>query len=288
MKTRKTDQILHNPAHPGFLGKGHIATAVIGGRSFAQNDPFILLMDDQVDLPGGEPAGGPHPHAGFETVTLILEGNGMGWETGSLEVMTAGSGIVHTEEITAETKVRILQLWLILPPEKRWAQPFWQELLLENVPTVKHDDMEIRVYSGSSQGLTSPLQNQTPFTLVDFQLNKNTSAKQELPAGYNGFVYVTNGSVTIGNKLITEGQTAWLEEPTDDAVTEVNFQTGDDSARFILYAGQPQNAPIVSHGPFIGDTQEDIARLYQAYRRGSLPHLNTLPDSQKLRHQLVV
>ncbi|HEV7380913.1 MAG TPA: pirin family protein, partial [Dyadobacter sp.] len=189
MKQRQIDQILHNPAQPGFLGKGHTATAVINGRSFTQNDPFILLMDDQVDLPGGEPAGGPHPHAGFETVTLILEGNGMGWETGSLEVMTAGSGIVHTEEITAETKVRILQLWLILPPEKRWAQPFWQELKLENVPVKKSKKLEIRVYSGSSQGLTSPLQNQTPFTLVDFQLQKNATATQEIPGGYNGFIY---------------------------------------------------------------------------------------------------
>jgi redox-sensitive bicupin YhaK (pirin superfamily) len=288
MKIRKIDHILRNPAQPGFLGKGHTATAVIGGRTFAQNDPFILLMDDQVDLPGGKPAGGPHPHAGFETVTLVLEGNGMGWERGSLEVMTAGSGIVHTEEITAKTKVRILQLWLVLPPEKRWAKPFWQELVLENVPIIKNDGLEIRVYSGGSHGLISPLQNQTPFTLIDFQLGKNMATTQELPSGYNGFIYVTNGSVIIGEKRVTEGETAWLEEPSDDDLTEVSFKTEDQGARFILYAGQPQNAPIVSHGPFIGDTQEDIARLYKAYRQGELPHLNTLPDSQKLKHELLV
>src|SRR5688572_32822764 len=116
MKTRNIERIVRNPLQPGFLGRGHLAASVLSGQDFAQTDPFILLMDDQLDLPGGEPVGGPHPHAGFETVTLVLEGDPASksktLQTGGLEWMTAGSGIIHTEEIDSSVKMRILQLCL--------------------------------------------------------------------------------------------------------------------------------------------------------------------------------
>lgn len=240
-------------------------------------------MDDQLDLPGGPPAGGAHPHAGFETVTLVLEGDGRHFETGSLELMTAGKGIVHTEEITEKTKVRILQLWLVLPPERRWADPFLQKMFLENVPVKKTQDMEIRVYSGESNGLKSPLQNQTPFTLVDYQLGGNVPAKQEMPASYNGFIYVLEGNVEVGGTLVTKGRSAWFDRSEETGKSEVIFQAGGDGTRFVLYAGEPQKAVIVTHGPFVADTKEDIVRLYEQYRRGQIPHLNDLPENRKVR-----
>ena len=70
---RKAARIYAPPSHPGFLGKGHIARPVIQS-DYAESDPFIILMDDMLDKKDDEPAGGPHPHAGFETVTLLLEG----------------------------------------------------------------------------------------------------------------------------------------------------------------------------------------------------------------------
>src|SRR5262245_14892796 len=106
MKQRKIERITQNPFHQGFLGQGHEASAVIDGSNFTGSDPFLILMDDRLDLPGGEPVGGPHPHAGFETVTFVVESNSNEWKAGSLELMTAGKGIVHTEEITARTRVR--------------------------------------------------------------------------------------------------------------------------------------------------------------------------------------
>ena len=125
MKQRIIEKITESPFHQGFLGEGHQASAVIDGSNFSATDPFIVLMDDRLNLPGGKPVGGPHPHAGFETVTFVLQGNGKDWKTGMLELMTAGKGIIHTEEITTKTDMRILQLWLALPPEKRWATPFF-------------------------------------------------------------------------------------------------------------------------------------------------------------------
>lgn len=283
MKQRTLAQITTPHAHEGFLGEGHIAAAVIDGTHFSQSDPFMLLMDDRIDLPGGPPVGGAHPHAGFETVTLVLQGNEKEWKTGSLELMTAGKGIVHTEEITSKTSLHILQLWLVLPPEKRWTYQSLQQLLLEDVPTLKTDTSEVRVYSGSSNGLQSPLKNHTPFTLVDFAMKEKAESKQHLPASYNGFIYVLQGSVWVGEKKVRQGQTAWFDKSTPGE-SEIILNTHEEGARFVLYAAQPHGVPVVSHGPFIGDSQEDIVRLYQEYRQGKMPHVNDLPASSNVRH----
>lgn len=281
MIPRKIDYVKDSPAQPGFLGEGHLASALIDGRDFKQSDPFILLMDDRLDLPGGEPVGGPHPHAGFETVTLVVQGDDKEWKTGSLELMTAGSGIIHTEEISARTRLRILQLWLVLPPEKRWIQPSWQLLPADAVPVLENAHMKLRLYSGSSHGLVSPLQNHTPFTLAEFRLNAAAEAEQELPAFYNGFVYVTEGTLYIADREVKQGQMAWLDRPAATEATFVRFRAGEQGAHFVLYAGEPQNAAIIGHGPFIGDSPEDISRLYHEYRQGKMPHLNDLPVAQK-------
>jgi redox-sensitive bicupin YhaK (pirin superfamily) len=282
MKQRKIDRITANPSHPGFLGEGHIATPVLGGQEFENTDPFIMLMDDRLNLPGGEPVGGPHPHAGFETVTFVLKGNGHEWKTGTMELMTAGKGIVHTEEISTKTDVRILQLWLALPPGKRWTEPFFQKILVEDVPTVKTFNSEVRVYSGSSNGLTSPMQNHTPFTLVDLEMGSNAEVTQQLPASYNGFIYVIEGSVWVSGKKVEKEQAGWFDLSDQQGESEVIFHTEDTSARFVLYAAQPHHVPIVSHGPFIADTEDDIRRLYREFRNGLMPHVNDLPKERRL------
>ncbi|NBA86660.1 pirin family protein [Emticicia sp. CRIBPO] len=288
MKQRTIARIVSTHAHQGFLGEGHTAAAVIDGSNFSTTDPFILLMDDRLDLPGGPPVGSPHPHAGFETVTLVLQGNEKDWKTGSLEVMTAGKGIIHTEEITAETKMRILQLWLVLPPDKRWAQPFLQQLPSEEVPVIRTRAGEIRIYSGSSNGVSSPLHHQTPFTLVDFNLESGREVNQEIPASYNGFVYVLEGNLKIGETNLEEGQVGWFDRPEGTESSQISFGSGEKGARFVLYAGEPQEAEVISHGPFIGDSQDDIRRLYREFRHGEMPHLNDLPENQKIKHRRAV
>jgi redox-sensitive bicupin YhaK (pirin superfamily) len=111
---------------PGFIGEGHTAIHVMQGREFARTDPFIMLADDRVDLPPGTRAGGPHPHAGFEIVTFAVEGEARDRDEGLLRAgdvlwMTAGSGVVHNEDVEPLGKLRILQLWATLPSGSRWA-----------------------------------------------------------------------------------------------------------------------------------------------------------------------
>jgi redox-sensitive bicupin YhaK (pirin superfamily) len=265
--------------HPGFLGTGHQAAQIVGQQGFEYTDPFIVLMDDNLDLSGAELAGGAHPHAGVEIYTFVLEGNHEDAKKGNLEVMNSGTGVIHTEEIKGKIQSRVLQLWVALPPEKRQTKPSLQTIDVENVPLIKNERNEIRVYSGSSYGLTSPMQTNASVTIVDFKLRKYAVTNHILPASYNGLIFVTEGSVRIGDVEISQGQTAWLNKTDKDGDSEIVYKAGNEGVRFILYAGQPQYTPIVAHGPFVASSQEEISQLYKAYRSGELKHIRSYPTT---------
>src|SRR5215203_2961153 len=154
---RKLIKVYTPKGEPGFLGAGHVARPVITG-GFSDSDPFIMLMDDMLDKKDNEPIGGPHPHAGFETVSLLLEGEvGDAAHTmkgGDFQIMTAGSGIVHTETIDKAAAMRLLQLWVNLPKKDRLAQPRVQDMPSEHTPTLDEGGVHIKLYSGSLAGLT--------------------------------------------------------------------------------------------------------------------------------------
>ncbi len=262
------------PAGPGQFGPAHTVVEVLGGESYGDTDPFILLMDDRID---GKPIGGPHPHAGFETVTLILEGS-MVHDSGRLgpgdmQWMTAGSGVIHGEglEGAGAGRARILQLWLTLPKASRWAPPGFQDQAYADLPVRREPGAEVRVYSGSSGGVRSPTLNHVPVTLVELLLSPGASVDQELPASFNGFLYVLDGEVTVGNGTdatpLRPGQVGWLDRPTQRGESVLRI-TGAERSRVLLYAGEPQGDPLVSYGPFIGDTQADIVRVMGEYRAG--------------------
>jgi redox-sensitive bicupin YhaK (pirin superfamily) len=284
---RKLIKVSTPAGQPGFLGAGHIARPVIEGR-FTNTDPFILLMDDWLDKKDTEPVGGPHPHAGFETVTLLLEGE-VGDEAhkmkgGDFQIMTAGNGIIHSETIDKKAKLRLLQLWLNLPKKDRWAMPRVQDLPLEHVPTLSKNGVHIKLYSGHLSGLTSPVQNYVPIVIADLTIEAGTSTIQQIPANYNTFLYVIRGSVKVGEegKQLNEDQVGWLDLSGNDVESNLHLMAGEKGVRFLLYAGKPTGENIVSHGPFIADSNEDIQRLYQEYRRGQMQHIATVPDSQKI------
>ena len=273
---------------PGFLGAGHIARPVIQ-RSFADSDPFLLLMDDFLDKQDDEPVGGPHPHAGFETVSLLLEGE-VGDEAhvmkgGDLQLMTAGRGVVHTETIAKKAKMRLLQLWLNLPKKDRNATPRVQDIALANVPFSDSDGVSIRLYSGSLAGLTSPVLNYTPLIIADLNLEAGVSTTLELPASYNGFIYVIDGAVLVGKdaQMLDHDQVGWLNHVESKEISKLELTAGTAGVRFILYAGEPQGDPVVSQGPFIADSSEDIRRLYQEYRQGKMQHISQAKDEQRIK-----
>lgn len=281
---RTMSRIERPAAEPGFLGEGHTAVPVIRSEQFERNDPFILLMDDHIHLKGDRPAGGPHPHAGFETVTFVLEGqlhyrdrNGEGrLEAGDVQWMTAGRGVIHTETIDRAVDLRILQLWLTLPRKYRWVSPASQDIRSSSVPVRREPGAELRLYSGSSGGLKSPTRNYVPVTLADIRLDPNASIIQDLDHADNGFVYGIEGTYRVEDQDLRAGEIGWLNRPRGRGSGAVRINAGESGARLMLYAGRMQHEPIVHHGPFIGDTNEDIIRAYQNYRAGHMGHISAI------------
>jgi len=284
---RKIVKVSTPLGQPGFLGPGHTARPVVSGN-FSETDPFIFLMDDILDKKDNEPVGGPHPHAGFETVTLVIEGElGEGehsMKAGDFQMMTAGSGIVHTETIEKKTKLRIFQLWLSLPKKDRWVTPRLQELPLEHVPVLESDGVRIKLYSGHLAGISSPTLNYTPMILADISIDKGRSTVLQIPASYNSFLYIIGGSMSVGadQKQLKQDQVGWLSITGDDALSDLSLTAGDEGVRFVLYAGKPTGDPIVSYGPFIGNNTEDIKRLYEDYRQGKMNHITSVPENQRI------
>jgi redox-sensitive bicupin YhaK (pirin superfamily) len=271
------------PLAPGFIGPGHLAAQVVSPQDFHLNDPFIMLADDHLDI-GEGPVGGPHPHAGFETVTLLLEGaiydrdEGGVINAGEVQWMTGGRGIIHGENVAAKGKVRLLQLWLTLPKSERWTTPAFQDIRADAIPVRRERGVEVRVYSGTSGGSRARTRNHVPVTLTEIRMDAQASFDQDLPTSYNGFVFVVDGSVKVGEEAtsLKTGQVGWLDRPDGGGVSMLRIVAGRDGARVVLYAGEPQRVPIVSHGPFIADSQTDITRLFNEYRAGEFVRMSDL------------
>ena len=278
------------PPSPGFIGEGHTAVSVVDPKEFSRNDPFIVLMDDRIDLEPGREAGGAHPHGGFETVTFVVEGELRDRDEGTLKTgdvlwMTAGSGVIHNENVVPLGKSRILQLWLTLPHDERWAAPRFEHIARDTAPLRREVGVEARVYSGSSGSARATTHNYVPVTLIDIRLQPGARFEQELPDSYNGFFYVLEGTISVGAERtrLTAGQVGWLAEAERNVsgTTSVRVIGGDDGARVILYAGKRQGVPIVMHGPFVGESREDIRRLSDLYRRGEMPRISELAGGGK-------
>jgi len=277
------------PLAPGFIGAGHLATLVIPPGQFEFTDPFILMADDHLDL-GQRSVGGAHPHASFETVTLLLEGSlldrdeGGIIETGEMQWMTAGSGIIHGENVQARGTVRLLQLWLTLPRRDRWTTPAFQDLRAAAIPVRREPGVDVRLYSGSSGNLRSATRNHVPVTLAELVMQPNAVFDQDTPLSYNGFVFVVSGTARVGADLtwLEPNQAGWFDRHAGAGESIVRVTAGADGARLVFLAGQPQGGAIVSHGPFIGDTREDIARLYGEFREGRFERMSHLARARKV------
>jgi redox-sensitive bicupin YhaK (pirin superfamily) len=263
------------PPARGQFGPDHTVVEVLRPEQWAEQDPFILLMDDRLN---GRLQAGPHPHAGFETVTFPLEG-GMQSEGGAghlrpgdVEWTTAGSGIVHGPDRPIEGRFRILQLWLTLPKSDRWTKPDNQIISADTAPVRREPGVEVRLYSGATGELRSPTRNRVPVILLDVRLEPGARVEQRLPADHNGFLYVLEGEARVGEARtpLRPTQVGWLDRPdaAGDSVLELANE-GAQPMRLLFYAGQRQGVSIVSHGPFIGDTKDDIVRSYERFRSGT-------------------
>jgi redox-sensitive bicupin YhaK (pirin superfamily) len=288
---RLSHTVVTPPPGPGFLGAGHTAVEVLQPSDLPASDPFVLLMDDRLDLAVRQLIGGAHPHAGLETVTLILEGTLSDRDEGDLSAgdaiwMTAGRGIIHNEHVVAGGHVRVLQLWIRLPARDRVLAPRFEIIPSRSVPVRREPGVVARLYSGTTGGLRSPTQNRAPITLVDVVLTAGTSFVQEMPASYNGFLYVVDGDAAIANTRLRMADVGWLDRPTAVGASTLTLTAGAAGARVILYAGEPQQEPLVHHGPFVARSEREIGDLFRRYRAGGFESMSAIARRERDRHQL--
>jgi redox-sensitive bicupin YhaK (pirin superfamily) len=270
------------PVEPGFLGPGHTAIEVLRGQSLADVDPFVLLMDDRIDAgPVAQQLGGAHPHAGLETVTLVVEGSVHDRDEGTLNAgdalwMTAGRGVIHSENIEMAGKVRVLQLWIRLPASARGVPPSFEKISLASMPIHRAPGVEVRLYSGSTLGLRSPTRNEAPITMTDVRLDAGAQARLTIPRAYNGFLYTLEGAVQVGGDEVRTGSIGWIDrlEGSDESV--LTLRGGASGGRVVVYLGQPQHEPLVHHGPFVAGSPAEIQSAFRRFRAGEFAPLSTL------------
>jgi redox-sensitive bicupin YhaK (pirin superfamily) len=182
--------------------------------------------------------------------------------------MTAGRGVVHNESPGEGESVHLLQLWVNLPQKYKMVEPRYQNIHKEDVPICHEEGALIRVYSGSSDSVVSNTLNYVPVTFVEMIIENGASISQDLPGSFNGFIYVLEGSGSFGEDNIQakKGQALWLGVANSElSLIKV---TATEKLRIILFAGEPLKETVVARGPFVMNTEEEIAQAYADYRNG--------------------
>lgn len=243
-------------------------------------DPFLMLDAFGSDEPRDYLAGFPdHPHRGFETVTLMVAGRmrhrdsagheGL-LEPGGVQWMTAGRGVVHSEmPEQAEGRMEGLQLWLNLPAADKMREPWYRDFRADEIPAATADGVRVRVIAGRALDTDGAvLRAATEALLVDLQLEPGARFAHALPASHNAFVQVVAGTVVIDGASVAAGRMAILANPPE--ADGVVLAAGAGVSRVLLAAGRPLNEPIVQYGPFVMNSQQQIAQALHDFRRGVL------------------
>jgi quercetin 2,3-dioxygenase len=220
-----------------------------------------------------------HPHKGFETVTVVFEGElahadstGSSGVIGVDEVqwMTAGAGILHKEFQTPEFSrsggvQHMLQLWVNLPAKHKGHPPRYQSLTRDNIPVKTEGESLIRVLAGDYEGLRGPAETFSPLTLLDIRLAPGRAFGMAIPEVWNAALLVVDGEMRYAGKTpAPRGEFLLL----DHQGAQVLFDAGDEGTRVILMAGEPLNEPIAAYGPFVMNTQREIMDAIESFQRG--------------------
>ena len=243
-------------------------------------DPFLMLDAFGTDNPGDYIGGFPsHPHRGFETVTYMLQGRMRHRDSvgnvgllvpGSVQWMTAGRGVIHSEMPEQEDgTMEGFQLWLNLPARSKMRDPWYRDIGADEVPLWQGEGAAVRIIAGHSHGVAGAVQRETTEPLyLDVHLQPGARFEQTLPAAHNAFVYVYRGELAIADTVVRRQRMAILANTLGSDGTVL--QAGADGARAILVAGVPLNEPIAQHGPFVMNTQQELIQAVQDLQAGKL------------------
>ena len=270
---------------PTSDGAGVKLRRVIGQPQLPDLDPFLMLDEFGTDRAEDYIAGFPdHPHRGFETVTYMLDGrmrhrDNHGNEgvlvPGSVQWMTAGRGLVHSEmPEQQEGRMRGFQLWLNLPAREKMTAPKYQEFGPERIPVATPArGVSVKVIAGQVDGISGPIsQPATDPTYLDIALEPGAQFTQALPMDYAAFLYVFEGSLQVGvapeSSVLRTHELGVLGEGGEIHLEGLTAGTGSKVTRAILVAGRPLREPVAKYGPFVMNTREELQQAFEDFQRG--------------------
>lgn len=228
---------------------------------------------------------GAHPHKGFETVTIVYDGEvshrdstGGGGTIGAGEVqwMTAGSGILHEEFHSpgyskAGGPFRMVQLWVNLPADDKLTPARYQAITRGAIPEVAFDGGHARIIAGDFEGTRGPASTFTPINLWDVRLDADADVTLPLPGGHNSMVAVLSGHVTIDGKGVGEAEIARLSTEGKGASIHA-----DGDAMLLVMTGEPIDEPVFGHGPFVMNSEAEIREAIAEFNAGKFGMLESV------------
>jgi redox-sensitive bicupin YhaK (pirin superfamily) len=245
-----------------------------------QLDPFLLLdeMGPTTYAPGAAVGAPTHPHRGFETVTFLFEGSmehidsaghrGV-LEAGDVQWMTAGAGVLHSEEPTPELleqggRVHGVQLWVNLPAARKMVPPRYQGFTADQLPVAVADEGRVRatVVAGEAFGVTGPVETTSPVTYLRVAVAPGGRFEQPVADGHTALVYVLEGELEGG---VTKGQLVEYERTSGPIRV-----ASEGGAEVLVLTGAPLREPIARYGPFVMNTRAELVQAFEDYERGTL------------------
>jgi len=270
-------------------GAGFLVHRPFPTEALSDFDPFLLFDEmGPMSVRPGEAKGAPdHPHRGFETVTYMLSGSfqhkdSQGHqgrlEPGDVQWMTAGRGVVHSEEPANEFQrsggtLHGVQLWVNLPKTDKMIRPNYQEIPGRQIPSAQTPDgnVSVRVIAGESLGARAVIETRTPILYLDFSLKPGGKIAQPVPRDFNVFAYVIDGAVRFAGSptIVQRGNMVPFTQDGDEVQIEAPAEN-KSPARVLLVGGRPLNEPIARYGPFVMNTPQEIQQAFEDFRTGRM------------------
>jgi redox-sensitive bicupin YhaK (pirin superfamily) len=284
---------VHSAPRSHWVGDGFPVRTILSHHDQGQHvSPFILLdyAGPAKFTPTTQRRGvGQHPHKGFETVTIVYEGEvehrdstGAGGLIGPGDVqwMTAGAGIVHEEFHSPAFAAKggtfeVVQLWVNLPARHKQTKPGYQTLLDKDIPAVELPGSagRLRVIAGNFGTATGPARTFTPINIWDLRLMRDKTVRLDVPEGHTLAVLVLSGTVEVnGQEIARSAQMVLLDREGGGVTIEAN-----NDAKLLVLTGEPIDEPVVAHGPFVMNTADEIRQAIIEFQAGKFGNVNAAP-----------
>lgn len=282
---KKIKKLLRAPRRGHWVGDGFLVRAVFADMAFTQEISPFLMFDygDPHDFTPTETRRGvgPHPHRGFETVTIAFQGeiehaDSVGNKgvigPGDVQWMTAASGIIH-EEMHSQNFARhggaleMAQLWVNLPAKSKMDPPHYQPIVSAEIPVhqLDSDSGSVRVIAGNFLGTQGTASTHTPVNLWDMHIHAGKTVDFTVPAGHNTVLFVRTGRLVLNEETLGAADLVIMEQ----AGQQIQLHAVE-ACDLLLLGGEPINEPIAARGPFVMNTDQEIRQAMMDYQSGKM------------------